>query len=115
MRIFKRSLLLASAIALPLGLVTMMGATSASAKGGTFSGDAVGKVTCTGVTVKISFSPPAMATTGATSVSIAGKVSSCTVSNLPAGVTETITQGKIIGSATGSGTGCSGVASGSNN
>ena len=114
MSIGRKLLLGACAVVLPVSLVTMVGVGSASAKKGpSFSGAAVGTVTCTGVTVKVSFSPPAKLSSGGNSATIKGKFSSCTVSNLPAGVTETIQQGKVTGSTTGTGGGCTGLAEGS--
>ena len=114
MSVGRKVLLAAFAIVLPVSLVALVGVGPASAnKGVKFTGSAVGTVTCTGVTVKLSFSPPAKLTTGGNSASISGKFSSCTVSNTPAGVSETITQGKVTGSTTGTGNGCEGIASGS--
>jgi hypothetical protein len=110
--IARKLLLGACAVVVPVSLVTVAGVGSASAKGPSFSGAAVGTVNCTGVTVKVSFSPPATLTSGGSHVAIKGKFSSCHVSNTPAGVTETITQGKVTGTATGNGQGCLGVAEG---
>ena len=114
---FTRKLLLTSfALVLPLGLVALASSGPASAaKSPPFKGDAVGKVTCTGVTIKVKFIPPATLTSGGNSISVKGKVSSCSVSGTPAGVTETIQQGKITGSATESGTGCAGLATPNDN
>ena len=109
----RKIILGASACVLPATLLTLAVGGPAAAGGGTpFSGPAVGKVTCTGVTVKASFSPPAMTNTGGNTVSIKGKLSSCSVTGTPSGVTEIIQQGKITGSSTGAGTGCAGFVSG---
>jgi hypothetical protein len=109
----KKLLLAAFATVLPVSLVTMVGVGSASAKGPSYSGAAVGTVTCTGINVKVTFSPPAKLSTGGNSASIKGKLSNCSVSGTPAGVTETIKLGKLTGSTTGTGNGCTGLAGGS--
>jgi hypothetical protein len=108
MSIGRKVLVLAFAVAFPVSLVTLVGAGSASAKSPGFSGNAVGKVTCTAITVKVKFNPPFLPTVFASPVhlTITGKLSQCTVSNTPAGVTETITQGKITGSSTGTNIPC---------
>ena len=111
----RRILLAVTALALPVAVVTMVGVGTASAGGPSFSGPALGKVTCTGVNVKVSFSPPAKLTTGGTNVTLKGKMSGCTVSGAPTGVTEVIQQGKITGSSMGTGTGCAGLATPSTN
>jgi hypothetical protein len=105
----RKILLGASVCVLPATLLTFAVGGPAAAGGGTpFSGPAVGKVTCTGVTVKASFSPPATNNAGGNTVSIKGKLSSCSVTGTPPGVTEVIQQGKITSSSTGAGTGCAG-------
>jgi len=112
----RRALLLTVAFVLPVSLVGLVGATAASAaKSPPFKGPAVGTVTCKGVTVKVTFTPPATSTTGGNSFSVKGKFSSCTVSNAPAGVTEVIQQGKVTGGGKGNGGGCNGFATPSNN
>ena len=114
MGIGRRILLGACAVIVPVSMVAIVGVGSASAKKGpTYSGPALGAVTCTGINVKLKFSPPAKLSTGGSSSSIKGTFSNCHVTSTPAGVTETISVGKVTGSATGAGTGCSGLASGS--
>jgi len=114
MSIGRKLVLGACAVVLPVSLVTVVGVGAASAKKGpSFSGAAVGTVTCTGISIKVSFSPPATLNSGGNNASIKGKLSSCHVSNTPAGVSETITQGKLTGSTTGTGAGCAGLAGGS--
>ena len=49
------------------------------------------------MTVKVNFSPGLNAVQGSWAMKFTGKLSQCTVSNTPAGVTETISQGKITG------------------
>ena len=116
MKISRKIVVSASAFALSAAFVTTLVAGPASAaKSPPFKGDAVGKVSCTGVLVKLKFSPPATLSGGGTNVSFKGKLSGCTVSGTPAGVTEVIQQGKITGSTVTNGTGCAGFASGSNN
>jgi hypothetical protein len=114
MSVGRRILVGACAVIVPVSLVTIVGVGAATAKKGpSFSGAAVGTVTCSGVNVKLSFSPPAKLDSGGNSATIKGKFSGCHVTNTPAGVTETITQGKVTGSTTGTGSGCSGLAGGS--
>jgi hypothetical protein len=109
MRLGRKLLLTATAVALPLSLVAIVAAGPASAGGPKFSGPATGTVTCTGVTVKLTFSPPLKLNSGGSSISGNGKLSSCTVS----GSTDSITQGKVTFTSTGVGMGCSGLAQGS--
>ena len=115
MTLGRKLVLSTGALALTAAFVTALTAGPASAGNPPFHGPAVGTVSCTGVTIKVSFSPPLMLTTGGASISVKGKVSSCSVSGTPAGVTETITQGKITGTATESGTGCAGLATDNTN
>jgi len=86
MSIGRRILLWACAVIVPVSLVTIVGVGSAAAtKGPSFSGAAVGTVTCIGVNVKLSFSPPAKLSSGGNSATIKGKFSGCHVTNTPAG------------------------------
>jgi len=89
MSIGRRILLWACAVIVPVSLVTIVGVGSAAAtKGPSFSGAAVGTVTCIGVNVKLSFSPPAKLSSGGNSATIKGKFSGCHVTNTPAGPSE---------------------------
>jgi len=83
-------------VVVPIALVTALSVGPASAGGNGFKGNAVGNVTCTGIAIKLRFSFPSATThiTGG-SPTFSGKVTGCTVSNTPAGVTETIAQGRV--------------------
>ena len=105
----RRLLVGALALALPFASVALLAA-PAQAKG-TFSGPATGTVTCTGVSLKVKFSPKLTATTGGSAIKVTGKLTSCNVS----GSTDTISSGKIKGTLPGTGTGCAGLASGNPN
>jgi hypothetical protein len=75
-----------------------------------YIGPATGTVSCTGVTVKISFLPPLTASTGGNTGTFKGKLSGCTVTGSTGA--DTITQGKITGTFTGAGTGIQGLIQG---
>ena len=109
MGVGRKLLLTAGAMALPLSLVAIVAVGPANAGGPAFTGPATGTVTCTGITIKLTFSPPLKLNSGGNSISGNGKMSSCTVS----GSTDTITQGKVTFTSTGTGSGCLGLASGS--
>ena len=101
-----------AALALPLTVVAFVGVGAASAKTPKYTGNALGKVTCHGIGGKISLNPPLKNSTGGSSAKFLLKLSACTVSGLPAGVTETITKGTAKGTATEPGSGCGGLATG---
>jgi hypothetical protein len=95
------------ALALPATSVAIL-QVPAQAKVPKFVGPATGVVSCTGVTVKISFLPPLTASKGGSTGTFKGKLSNCKVT----GSTDTITQGKLTGTFTGAGTGVTGLIQG---
>lgn len=110
----RKLFLAAAALVVPVTTVMMVGTGTAGAakapKAPPFTGAATGTVSCTGPTIKLGFSPPLTnANTGASTVSVKGKMSSCTVSGGMAG--ETIQQAKVTGSFQATG-GCLGLVNG---
>jgi hypothetical protein len=104
--------LFALAVALPAGLVTVVtSGPAAGARTPPFVGAATGKVTCTGINVKVKFTPPLTFNTGGNSFTLAGKLTGCTNPSGP----DAITSGKITGSSVGAGGGCAGLIAGSPN
>ena len=102
----------ATAFLVPVALVTMVGVGGASAlhrktKAPPFTSDAPGSVTCTGVTIKITFSPPLKLTSGGNTISAKGKLSSCTATDPAVTLTGAA---KVTGSFSGTGTGAVGLA-----
>jgi len=98
------------ALALPMTSVAFLQAPALAKtpKPPPFVGAATGVVSCTGVSVKISFFPPVTASTGGSTGTFKGKVTGCTVT----GSTDTITKGKITGTFTGAGNGVTGLIQG---
>ena len=96
-------------LALPMTSVALLQA-PAQAKVPKFIGAATGTVSCSGVAVKISFFPPLTASTGGSTGTFKGKLSSCSVTGSTGA--DKITQGKITGTFTGAGTGVQGLIQG---
>lgn len=110
-----RKLLIAGmAFALPASMIVAFGEGTAFAGGSKpapFSGPADGTVHCTGVTWKISMSPPLLATSGPSSASVKGKLSSCSVTG-SSHVGETIQKGTVTGTLNGTSGGCGALITG---
>jgi len=97
------------AVALPLTSVAFLTSPAGAAtKPPPFTGAATGSVTCTAPVIKISFSPALTFTTGGTTITAKGKLGGCTTS----GSNVTISKAKIVGTFSGAGTGCDGLATG---
>ena len=112
MSVLRRILISALAVALPAGLVTVVtSGPAAGARTPPFTGGASGKVTCTGINVKVKFTPPLMFNTGGNSFTLSGKLTNCSNPSGP----DVITSGKITGSSVGAGGGCTGLITGSPN
>ena len=109
MSIRRKLLLSAAAVVLPAAVVTVVTVGPASAGSPPFTGPATGTVTCTSINIKVKFSPGLTLTGGGQNVTFKGKIGGCTVS----GSGDAISSGKITGSTTGTGTGCAGLAGGS--
>jgi hypothetical protein len=106
MHMRRKILLGVLALALPMTSVAFLQA-PAQAKVPKFIGAATGTVSCTGVTVKISFFPPLTANTGGSTGTFKGKVSNCTVTGSTGA--DKITKGKLTGTFTGASTGVQGL------
>lgn len=110
----RRLLLAGMALALPASMtVAFGGGTAFAGKAPTFTGAADGTVHCTGITWKISMNPPLTASTGPSSASVKGKLSSCSVTG-SSHVGETIQQGKLTGTLAGTSGGCGALILGTN-
>jgi hypothetical protein len=109
-RVRRKVLLVAGAVALPLTLASVVFAGPANAGGGPpFSGAATGKVTCSAPKITIKFSPKMTLTSGGTTITAKGVLKGCATSGSNIGTVKT---GKITSTFSGTGGGCAGLASG---